>query len=244
MQAAGALIPWHEVDGVLQYKHEEHGTAFFISADGFFLTAGHVVDGYPEFMPALEVMIISAFGLARLPVLSLKRHPVADVALGRALVDPAERTKPFPMTLSSRRLEPGADVAVLGAAQTETETALDADGQPWQRFKFRGPDHSEGEVLALTSRTGPPLLRGSRRTPRASFRHRRSFQPLGGRAAGLLWLQTQSTCTASSLPEARATRSAPTSFPLLDWEVFDDEFPPARTLREAAALYPWRITVR
>jgi hypothetical protein len=53
MQAAGALIPWHEVDGAIQYKHDEHGTAFFISADGFFLTAGHVVDGYPEFMPAL-----------------------------------------------------------------------------------------------------------------------------------------------------------------------------------------------
>jgi hypothetical protein len=75
MQATGALIPWHEVDGAIQYRREEHGTAFFISADGFFLTARHVVDGCPEFMPALEVMIISAFGLARMPVFFFEATP-------------------------------------------------------------------------------------------------------------------------------------------------------------------------
>jgi hypothetical protein len=32
--------------------------------------------------------------------------------------------------------------------------------------------------------------------------------------------------------------------PILDWEVLDDQFPPARPLREAAALYPWILTVR
>ena len=243
MQAAGALIPWHEVDGVLQYKHEEHGTAFFISADGFFLTAGHVVDGYPEFMPALEVMIISAFGLARLPVLSLKRHPVADVALGRALVDPAERTKPFPMTLSSRRLEPGADVAVLGAAQTETETALDADGQPWQRFKFRGPDYFEGEVLdylpdgttiaprfpTYATSVIPPSPNlsnpwGGERRASCGSRLNRRARHLHYRKRGLLALHRH-----PSAPRLGGVRR---------------RIPPARTLREAAALYPWRITVR
>ncbi len=243
MQAAGALIPWHEVDGVLQYKHEEHGTAFFISADGFFLTAGHVVDGYPEFMPALEVMIISAFGLARLPVLSLKRHPVADVALGRALVDPAERTKPFPMTLSSRRLEPGADVAVLGAAQTETETALDADGQPWQRFKFRGPDYFEGEVLDY-------LPDGTTIAPRfptyatSVIPPSPIFPTLGGASGGPLVAPDSIDVHGIFITGSDGYSLCTDILPLLDWEVFDDEFPPARTLREAAALYPWRITVR
>ncbi len=32
--------------------------------------------------------------------------------------------------------------------------------------------------------------------------------------------------------------------PVLDWEVFEDDFPPARTLREAAALYSGSIAVR
>jgi hypothetical protein len=231
------------VNGAPQYKREEHGTAFFISADGFFLTAGHVVDGCPEFMPALEVMIMSAFGLARMPVLFLKRHPTADVALGKALVDPAEPTKPFAMTLSSRRLEPGADVAVLGAARTETETAFDTDGRPSQRFTFHGPDYFEGEVLDY-------LPDGTSIAPRfptyatSIVPPSPVFPTLGGASGGPLVAPDSIDVHGIFITGSESYSLCTDILPILDWEVFNDEFPRARTLREAAALYPASIKVR
>jgi hypothetical protein len=67
---------------------------------------------------------------------------------------------------------------------------------------------------------------------------------LEGRAAGLSWLQTSIDVHGILITGGEGYSLCTDILPILDWEVFDDEFPPARTLREAAALYPGPITVR
>ena len=146
LQAAGLLVRIEETPNGAVGVHQLHGTAFFISDDGFFLTAAHVVEDHPPIEPKLAVMIIGGAGVSVMPVAMVIRHPPADVALGIANISPAAPTRPRPMTLSRRRLEPGEWVAILGYPKSLSEHALSDEGVALTSFTVT-PDFYEGEVL-------------------------------------------------------------------------------------------------
>jgi hypothetical protein len=241
MQAAGPLIPWTGDGKSARYRSDNHGTAFFITEDGFFLTAAHLVRDLRPIVPQVEIMIVSAFGMATLPVEWVKCHATADVALGRALVDPNHPTKVRPLTLSSRRLEAGEDVAVLGAPHNETDTRVGADGETWQRFTFHGPDYFEGEVLeyhpdgVCLSPRGFPVYSTSIAAPPV-------FPDLGGASGGPL-VASGSVEVHGILCSSSEGYSICTDIgPILDWEVFDPGG--IRTLRVMAERLPHVLNVR
>jgi hypothetical protein len=72
MQAAGALVPLVAARGSrktsLTFANQLHGTAFFISPSGIFLTAAHLTDPFPNQEPALGIIIINANGMSIMPV--------------------------------------------------------------------------------------------------------------------------------------------------------------------------------
>jgi hypothetical protein len=128
------------------FDNQRHGTAFFISEVGLFLTAAHVIEDSPNVAPPLRVIIMSAYGMAIMPVAFITRHPSFDVALGVAVIDPHQRTKISPLTLSRKPLASGDHVAVLGYQNSQTHYSEDADGTPLSKFTFT-PDFYEGDVL-------------------------------------------------------------------------------------------------
>lgn len=88
LQAAGALVPIVETPRGWVFDDQRHGTAFFISETGFFLTAAHVIEDFPNVSPPLKVLIIGGYGAAVMPVAFITRHPSFDLALGLAVIDP------------------------------------------------------------------------------------------------------------------------------------------------------------
>lgn len=128
------------------FHDQLHGTAFFISEAGFFLTAAHVVEPFPNEAPPLRVVILGGYGVTIMHVAFVTRHPTYDVALGLAVVEKSQPAKPSPMTLSTRTLDAGSHVAILGYPQTRTAHKLSEAGEALSKFTFT-PDFYEGDVL-------------------------------------------------------------------------------------------------
>jgi hypothetical protein len=105
-----------------------------------------VVDDFPNESPPLVVVIVNVFGPTVMPVAWVTRHPTADVALGLVVLREHQPAKLSPLTLSTRRLEPGEHVAVLGYPQTVTRHAMSPEGEALSQLSFT-PDYYEGDVL-------------------------------------------------------------------------------------------------
>lgn len=143
LAGSGQLIPVViNAAGKQTFDYRNHGTAFFISPFGFFLTAGHVIDDHPEGLP-MVVMTTWADGVRMNEVIAFVRHPTSDIAFGIARLKPQPQIQPW--TLSRTPLSAGANVAVFGYPRTQTKYN-DSDEDPAARFRFTC-DYYDGKVL-------------------------------------------------------------------------------------------------
>src|SRR5688500_6846024 len=116
LEGTGQLIPVvKNAAGKQTFDYRNHGTAFFISGAGFFLTAGHVIDDHPDGLP-MVVMTTWADGVRINEVVAFVRHPTSDIAFGLARMKPQPPIKPW--VLSRSPLKAGAPVAVFGFPRT------------------------------------------------------------------------------------------------------------------------------
>lgn len=159
MQAAAPIIPVIYADnGCPMANNEGHGTIFFISNNGLFLTAAHVVSDYCSFAPPFFTLITSALGITMLKVAWTKCHPIYDVAIGQVMIEESNLSKVNPLILSSKKLVLGTEVAVLGYPRTKTEYQSDDHGNPSFKFTMT-PDYYEGKIEDYIS-DGTPLIKG------------------------------------------------------------------------------------
>src|SRR5688572_23766298 len=85
----------------------EQGSVFFITKDGVFLTAKHVVNKWSVDSYTVIALDFRQGGKKHCAVLALERHPEMDVAIGRA-DQPGPYGWPCPVTLSGSRVRDGA----------------------------------------------------------------------------------------------------------------------------------------
>lgn len=238
LQAAGAIVPVVASAGGPILGTECHGTAFFLTDDGFFLTAGHVVEECSLVAPAIVVLIFGGPGYAMMPVQFVTRHPTADVALGKTLVD--DGCLPSPMTLSTRRLQQSEAVAVLGYPRSVAIHSPNSEGKVMSRLRCT-PDYFEGQVLDF-SPTGVGLSKGAAYvtdivapTP--------AIKDLGGASGGPLVasasLHVHGILCSSSEEYAVCTDIAHA----LDWEVFENQNGDIFTIRAMGQRFSGRIRV-
>ena len=119
----------------------EQGSAFFLSRDGLFLTAKHVVSAYDT--SSYSVLAVNMRDRVRkfCRVTELARHPELDVAVGRAEWPNEDDGWPFPVTLATGRIGIGASVLVYGYPNTGI-TVLDPDGDKSLGLDFRPQMHA------------------------------------------------------------------------------------------------------
>jgi hypothetical protein len=241
MQAAAAVVPLVDTEHGPSFDRENHGTAFFISDTGWFLTAAHVIESYGNILPPLRLFIVSAFGFQMMPVAMVTKHPTADVAFGIAGVDPDHPTRISPMTLSTRKLSAEDEVAILGAPRTDTQTRLGEDGTPESKFSFHGPDYFEGHVLDHEPE-GFGFVRGpayaTSVAPPAS-----AFEDLAGASGGPL--VNSSTLHVHGIFSRGAESYSLCSDieTVLNWDVFRHDKVGNLTLREMHDRYPGIIRI-
>ncbi len=150
LQAAGAFIPVVEESGGFKLGHQLHGTVFFVSDWGLFLTAAHVVQGIER----AGVAILAGAGLLFMRVEEVCIHPDVDLAFGRVIIDPHHPTKICPLAISATKFIPGEEAAILGYPHT-----VIGDERSGQTLGFT-PDYFQGDVLDHQSQ-GVGLARGS-----------------------------------------------------------------------------------
>ena len=211
-QAAGAYLPLVERDGELEPDRENHGTVCFLSAQGLFVTAGHVVE---HFNDDAVVTILNGLGMPYMRVKFVLRHPVADLAIGFVEVDPNHSTKISPMTLSRRRLAIDAHVAVLGYPRTK----LGERAGVGTTLQFN-PDYYPGDVFdfcpdGVTLTKGPTYLVNMMQPP--------SFADYSGLSGGpVVDPETLEVHAVFStwLDGENGYATCPDIATLLDWEMF------------------------
>lgn len=118
----------------------EQGTAFFLSTDGLFLTARHVVEKHEP--TRHSVIAISRQMRARrfCRVTSLTLHPELDVAIGIA-EEPGEDGWPYPFTLATSRVGLGSAVLTYGYAKTGVEERESEEDDPGLGLNFSPRQH-------------------------------------------------------------------------------------------------------
>jgi hypothetical protein len=238
LQAAAALVPLVPTDHGLILDKELHGTAFFITDDGWFLTAAHVVQDLPADAPPLVAIIFGGPGYVPLCVRKLVLHPGGvDVAIGRVDVNPICR--PSPMTLSTKRLKTGDAVSVLGYPRTKTTYTTGDNGETLSRLTVT-PDYFGGEVLDHHPH-GVTLARGSAYTTdiRPPTGH---VQDLSGASGGPL-VANDTVHVHGLLCSSSEHYSVCTDITeVLDWEVFSDAAGPF-SVREAGRRFPQGLRI-
>jgi Trypsin-like peptidase domain len=239
LQAAAALVPIVDFGHGPIFLDELHGTAFFVSDAGFFLTAAHVIAQFPSLAPPLQLVILGGYGEHLMPVAFVMRHPKADVALGLAVINRDHPTKVSAMTLSSRRLAPGEDVAILGYPRTSIERAVSEHGEVGQRFTFT-PDYFEGQILEHHP-NGVGLVRGAAYS--TNIGPPPPLKDFAGISGGPL-------VASDTVHVHGITNSASESYSLcsdietiLDWEVFNHDSVGNLTVRAFGDRYPGVIHV-
>lgn len=147
LQAAGTIIPLADIPTGRIICPQNHGTVFFISKEGFFLTAGHVCDGLGCFSH-YRVLVISVSGVTLIPVVSLKRHPdvAVDLAIGQVDVSTLSTNLLQPLTLSSKILNAGDHVAVLGYPRNEVVLIAKPNNEGYVTRLRMTPDFYEGDI--------------------------------------------------------------------------------------------------
>lgn len=244
LRAAGALIPIAlartATKESIPFANQLHGTGFFISRNGTFLTAAHVIESFPNDDPALGIAIMNVNGLTIMPVRKITRHPTLDVALGFARVSPDQLAQPCPLVLSERRLQPDAGVAILGYPRTQTDYRVDDVGDVLCRFTFT-PDFFAGAVLdhhpdgfGLAAR-GPAYSTNIVPPPQL-----RDFSGIsGGPLVARDSIDVHGVVCSASESYAVCTDVAA----ILDWMVFDHDVIGSMSLREAARHESFAMTV-
>ena len=218
---------------------ELHGTAFFLTDDGMFLTAAHVVEEFPNQDPPFVVFIVGGPGYAIMPVEFITVHPTADVALGKAVVN--DQCRPCPMTLSTKRLLPGEPVSVLGYPHSVAEYALGKNGEALSRLTCT-PDFFEGQVLDHHA-GGIGLCKGAAYTTDIAPPPGH-VSDLGGASGGPL-VDSTTLHVHGLLCSASESYSVFTDIAeALDWEVFQLEGQGTLTIRAAGQRYPTKIKIR
>lgn len=125
------------------------GTAFFVAHTGLFLTARHVIEGYPESRPTLSIFVVGSDDYYRAPVVCLASHPHVDIAVGFAAIPRNPPFVPSTFVLGSKELNPGTRVLSYGYSRTVTKM-LDRSNELGQRDALAvhfQPSFSKGVVL-------------------------------------------------------------------------------------------------
>lgn len=238
MQAAGAIVPVVASENGPVLGVEAHGTAFFITEDGFFLTAAHVVNTLSPVAPAIVVFIFGGPGYVMMPVQFVAVHPMIDVAIGRVLV--SDECRPSPMTLSTRRLCEGEPVAVLGYPRSTAHHTINSEGRMMSSLSCT-PDYFEGRVLGHHP-TGISLARTAAYTtdivPPSP-----EIKDLGGASGGPL-VSSSSLHVHGLLCSAAESYSICTDIEqILDWSIFEIQKEGFLTIRAMGQRFPNQIRV-
>ncbi len=239
LQAAGALVPLVQTERGVIFDRQFHGTAFFISDAGLFLTAGHVVDQFPNEWPPLTLLILNVHGLTAMRVAWVTRHPTVDVALGLAVIEEGQRAMPSPLALSTQRLTAGRHVAILGYPQTVTQHTIGDDGDALSRLRFT-PDFYEGNILEHHP-TGVSLAKWP--TYSTDISPPPPLKDFSGISGGPL-VATDSLHVhgvASSTSETYALCTDVET--VLDWDVFEHDVAGCLTVRQFEKRYPGVVRV-
>lgn len=152
-----ALMPDDKRPGRRYCAPREQGSAFFLSRDGLFLTARHVVSEFSADSYAVMALNLEKRVNKYCRVTALERHPNFDVAVGLAEV-PGEEGWPFPYVLGVRRLGIGASVLQYGYANTGVTTFEEDTDERRVAFDYR-PRQARMHVEDYLP-DGAPLLRG------------------------------------------------------------------------------------
>jgi hypothetical protein len=218
----------------------EQGSTFFISRDGLFLTATHVVDKWSVDSYAVIALDFRLKAKKDCRVLELERHPEMDIAIGRA-EEPGQNGWPS-LTLSGSRIGNGSAVLFYGYANTEASPRRD----PYGRINL-------DDVLTLNLDPRPHLghvVEHLVRGPRSNGPcYHVNCDPGGGISGGpLIRKRTQCVHGIFNTAIPGSNESGPASGFALDlaavltaWRIHLLE---ERTLREYADKYPGRVSVR
>ena len=218
LQSAGALVPLIDAEGGQALSAKAHGTGFFVSPDGMFVTAGHVFDFPGDEDPPVMMSIFHATGAILMPVAAVSRHPGCDLAIGWVAGTPEQLALIRPMTLASTTLARGAEVAVLGYPRSVTEYKVDDQGVTLSRLRLK-PDYHEGHIEEH-HRDGLCLVRGAP-AYLTSIVAKRGDPDLGGASGGPL-IDCETLAVHGFLSSSSEEYSICTDIAaLLDWECFE-----------------------
>lgn len=219
----------------------EQGSAFFISKDGLFLTARHVVNKWSADSYSVIAVHFGLKGQKACRVRELERHPDVDIAVGLA-EEPGPSGWPHPFTLSGSRIGDGAAIVTFGYAKTRVSPQ-------------RGPDDPVNLDDKLTLDMLPRRYAGHVREylPRAPLItgpcYHVSCDPGGGISGGpLIRKRTMSVHAifTAGIPQheegGEETGFATDVGTILDdWQI---PFLDGLTLRDYASKHPRRLSIR
>lgn len=219
----------------------EQGSAFFISKDGLFITARHVVGKWSTESYVVMAVHFGLKGKKDCRVLELERHEDLDVAVGLA-EKPGPNGWPYPFTIGTSVIGNGSAILTFGYANTRVSPHRDAEGPIDLDDTLQldmSPRRHAGHVIEHLDRG--PLIPGPC--------YHVSCDPGGGISGGPL-IRKRTSCVhglfVMGLPADGP--DCPAAGFALDLRAIVDTWPIAflggLTLREYAKEHPGRLSVR